>query len=86
MLKDFKSDMEGRWKRGLTRRKAHFMGFDIQEKYFEQLAHIADLEPVKPVIISIFNKSILNLFANLNDFRTKKFKVVDDETFVEVED
>jgi dimethylaniline monooxygenase (N-oxide forming) len=85
MLRDFESDMEARWKRGLTRRRAHFMGFDIQEKYFEELATIAELEPVKPVILKIFNKSILNLFSNLNNFRSRKFKVIDDETFEEME-
>lgn len=83
MMKDCESDLEKRWKRGLTKRKAHFMGFDVQEKYFEELANIAELERVKPVIIKIFNKSIHNLFTNLNDFRTKKFKVLDDETFIE---
>lgn len=42
------------------------------------LASIAGVEPAKPLIVNIFNKSIPNLFDNLNDFRGKKFKVVDE--------
>lgn len=83
MLRDFQHDMNGRWKRGLTKRRAHMMGFDVQEKYFEELANTAQLEPVKPVILNIFNKSIINLFTNLNNFREKKFKVVSDVEFEE---
>lgn len=83
MMKDFENDIEARWGSGLTKRKAHLMGFDFQEKYFDELSKVGELEPIKPVILKIFNKSIFNLFTNLNDFRTKKFEVVDDEIFKE---
>lgn len=83
MMKDFEDDIEARWQSGLTKREAHLMGFDFQEKYFEELSNVGKLEPIKPVIIKIFNKSIFNLFTNLSDFRTKRFKVIDDENFDE---
>lgn len=83
MLRDWQQDMDDRWTRGLTKRRAHMMGFEIQEKYFADLSDIAEIEPVKPVIMKMFNKSILNLFADLNSYREKKFKAVDDEAFEE---
>ncbi|KAG5680245.1 hypothetical protein PVAND_009767 [Polypedilum vanderplanki] len=83
MLRDYKKNMEEQWKRGLSKRRAHLLGFDVQEKYFEELSTIAQLEPVKPVILKIFNKSILNLFSNLDNYREKNFKVINDEEFKE---
>jgi hypothetical protein len=84
MLRDYESDMAARWERGLTKRTAHLMGFDTQEKYFEELAEVGELEHVKPVIMKIFNKSIRNLLANLNDFRARSFRILDDENFEEL--
>lgn len=84
MIEQHEAEMAERWSRGIVKRKAHMMGFDVQEKYFHDLATVATIEPVKPVIIKIFNKSIHNLFESLNDFRERNFKVVDDETFKEV--
>jgi hypothetical protein len=83
MLREQERDMSGQWKRGLTKRRAHLMGFDAQEKYFERLSTIGQLEQVKPVILKIFNKAIRNLFSNLDAYRETKFKAVSDEDFEE---
>lgn len=62
MIEQHESEMAERWSRGIVKRMAQMMGFDVQEKYFHDPATVAKVEPVKPAIIKIFNKSIHNLF------------------------
>lgn len=84
LMEEFKSDEKDRWSRGIPRKRAHMLGFDLHEIYAEDLATIADIDPIKPVVLKIFNKSIYNLISNFNEYREKIFKIIDDENFIEI--
>lgn len=44
------------------------------EKYFSDLATSADIRPLKPVDMKIFNKRICYLIADCNNFSEEKFQ------------
>ena len=80
MLRDTEEDMAERWTR-LKRSKAHFLGMEKHAEYYDDLAATAGIEPIKPVIVKIFNKSFTNFFDDFRSFRAKNYKIIDDESF-----
>lgn len=82
MMRDFKDDMQARKERGIFKNRAHFIGVDIQEDYYADLARIADIEPIKPVISRMFKKGLSHFHNDSTDFRNDVFKVLDDENYV----
>lgn len=84
MMKDFESQMSERFSRNSKKHQAHMMGPD-QNKYYDDLAATAEIEPLKPVITKLHNWSSLRFLDDLMNFRKDVFRIVDDETFVRVE-
>jgi dimethylaniline monooxygenase (N-oxide forming) len=81
MLADTEKDMEARWSRGLSKRKAHSFGEGWQEKYYEDLAITADVEPIKPYVTKMYIENRLNQRKDLATFRRYKFTIIDDENY-----
>lgn len=81
MLRETEAESNERWKT-LPKKKAHFLGLERHEKYYEDLSKAAEIEPVQPVIAKIFKKSVENIFTNYAKFRDFNFKIIDDENFV----
>lgn len=84
MLKETLQDEEERRSKGLKSKKMHFLGPERHAKYYSDLAEAAEIEPLKPVIAKIFDKTVENLFKNFNTYRFKDFKLVDGENFEEI--
>jgi dimethylaniline monooxygenase (N-oxide forming) len=82
MMKELEADLEERWKRrGLPPRKAHLMGPDIQDVYYADLARTADIPPIQPVIPQMHKYTNLNRNKDFINFRCKKYKIINDNTF-----
>lgn len=81
MLLDLKKDLEEREQRGLCKKKAHFLGPGVQDEYFNNLAALAELVPIQPVITKIFEKDVSNYIQSSSTFRDFAFKILNDETF-----
>lgn len=81
MIKDTETDMELRWNRGLPKKKGHLMGPDVQDQYYIDLAVTADIEPIMPVIARMHKFINLNRNKDFINFRRKKYRIIDDETF-----
>lgn len=81
MMKDYADEMETRKKRGEPKKKAHVMGADLQELYYIELATLANIEPIKPVITKMHRHSKLIRERDLIKFRRQKFYIIDDYTF-----
>lgn len=77
-------EMASRWAKGYTKRQAHMMG-PWQEKYYKELADAADLTPLRPVITKLHNATCRGFLDELTTFRTKVFKIVDDNNYIQVE-
>lgn len=84
MLRDTKEEMELRWTKGYLKRQAHMMGPE-QNKYYESLATIADIEPIRTVMTLIHNESSKRFSDDLYNFRKERYRIIDDETFVKLE-
>jgi hypothetical protein len=83
MMKDMQHDEEERKLKGFAKKKAHFLGLEKHAGYYAELAEIADLQPLKPVLAKIFNKTVRNLFENFNTYRFYNFEIIDEELFLE---
>jgi hypothetical protein len=83
MLHDMQDDEEQRKSEGFPKKKSHFLGLERHSKFYEDLAAIAEIQPMKPVIAKMFNKTVANIFADFNSYRQVDFKIVDDENFEE---
>lgn len=83
MLDDMEKDMSARWAKGYNKRQAHLMGED-QNNYYSDLAKTAEIESIKPVITKIHKISYHRYLDDLVNFRKNKFKILDNESFVEL--
>jgi dimethylaniline monooxygenase (N-oxide forming) len=81
MLADTEKDMSERWARGVSMRKAHSLGEGVQERYYEDLAITADIEPIKPFVTRMYNETRRNKQKDIATFRNYKFTIIDDENF-----
>lgn len=81
MLKDTAADMKERSERGLSSRKAHSFGDGYQNIYYDDLARLADIEPIKPYITKMYSENRRNRARNVATFRNYIFRIIDDETF-----
>lgn len=81
MMMDSEVDMEQRWISGLPKKKGHLMGPDVQDQYYIDLAATAEIEPIKPVIPRMHKFTNINRNKDFINFRSKKYHIIDDETF-----
>lgn len=81
MLADMRKEKSKRKEAGLVNKKAHFMGPVLQAAYLDDLAAIAEIDPIKPVISNIFEKVIRDIYHDPTNFRNGLFKIIDDESF-----
>jgi dimethylaniline monooxygenase (N-oxide forming) len=84
MLIETEQDQKDRKSKGFPKKKAHYLGLEKHAKYYADLAELAEIESMKPVISRIFDKTVTNLFENFNTYRFYNFKIVDDENFEEI--
>jgi dimethylaniline monooxygenase (N-oxide forming) len=82
MLEDYEKDKHQQLiDRKMPRSKLHFFGVEYHDKYYNAMAEIAGIEPVKPVIAKMFAKGLCNTLFDCGGFRSDVFKVHDDENF-----
>lgn len=81
MLQDTEREMNERWTRGVSKRNAHTMGKGIQDKYYADLASLASIDSIKPVMLKMYNENRRNQVENFSNYRRMKFCVVDDDNF-----
>lgn len=82
MLEDLARDRAERKAKGMGKHMAHHIDKELYRTYVDELADTAGVEPLKPVMSSMFVKSITNMHADTANFRKINFKIIDDETFV----
>uniref|UniRef100_A0A1B0CKM6 Flavin-containing monooxygenase n=1 Tax=Lutzomyia longipalpis TaxID=7200 RepID=A0A1B0CKM6_LUTLO len=80
MFASEKYEITRRLKKGISLRKAHFMGAD-QGKYFEDLARIADIKPLPPVLAVLHTEICALIRSDILNFRKTNYRIVDDHTF-----
>lgn len=81
MLQDMEADIEYRRRRGLPKKWMHKLSEDFQTKYYEDLAETAGLQPIRPVIMALFEESMRRRLASVQHYREDDFEVINDDEF-----
>lgn len=81
MLRDMEADIENRRHRGLPKKWMHKLSEDFQTKYYEDLAKTAGLQPIRPVIMALFEESMRRRLASVQHYREDDFEVINDDEF-----
>ena len=74
-------EMDERWQRGVKKQKAHALGVGYQEAYYADLAAIAEIDPIKSVVVKMYNHNKENQKYDFKNYRRYKFTVLDDDNF-----
>jgi hypothetical protein len=83
MFEDLKNDKQLQFvERELPLKKFHYMGIGFHDKYYDALAREAEIEPVKRVVIKMFEKGLCLSLFDYECFRHETFKIIDDENFI----
>lgn len=80
MLNDTEAEMEERFKT-LPKSKAHLLGPHRHGAYYDDLARTAGIERIEPVVTKLYNHTVGEIFANYDNFRNIKYKIIDEENF-----
>lgn len=81
MLSDTEKDMNDRWQRGLSQRKAHSFGDGYQNEYYKNLAVTADIQSIKQYVTKMYSENQRNKQKDITTFRNYKFTIINDESF-----
>ncbi|KAG5679525.1 hypothetical protein PVAND_009088 [Polypedilum vanderplanki] len=84
MLEEYELDMLERWKKGLSKRKGHFLGHkaEAQKKYYDELAKKANIEGIKSCIVKIHSHAHLNRSKHFTNYRNVKYTIIDENNFI----
>ncbi|KAL9703670.1 hypothetical protein quinque_007188 [Culex quinquefasciatus] len=84
MWADNRRDEEERAARGLLGKAAHMLDGDLQQRYYDELARVADIEPLKPVLTKLYDACITEKRNNMLTYRSNVYRIIDDENFVKI--
>lgn len=83
MLEDTENEMNERWRKGYPKNKAHYMGPD-QNQYYQDLAQIGGIEPLKPVITKLYKQTSRRFNSDVRHFREDVYRIIDDDNFIKI--
>uniref|UniRef100_A0A182QE24 Flavin-containing monooxygenase n=1 Tax=Anopheles farauti TaxID=69004 RepID=A0A182QE24_9DIPT len=83
MLEAWQLDQNERKERFLLGKLSHMLAGDLQQRYYDDLARIASIEPLKPVLSKMHADCISSKNEDVN-FRNYEYRVIDDENFTKV--
>ncbi|XP_053667834.1 senecionine N-oxygenase-like [Anopheles marshallii] len=83
MLDAWQQDQDERKVRGLTGKLTHMLAGDLQQRYYDDVAHIAGIESLKPVLAKMHADCINSKNEDVN-FRNFDYHIIDDENFIKV--
>lgn len=84
MAADTKADEEERARRGFLKCQAHMLAGDLQQRYYDDLARIAEIEPLKPVLTKLYTVCVREKKLDILNYRNNVYRVIDDENFIKV--
>jgi len=83
MLHSEAEEVAKRAERGLQKRHFHMMGHE-QGNYYNDLANIAGITPLPPVLTKLHNDSSMRFLDDLVNYRQDRYKILDDYNFVQL--
>ena len=83
MLRSVREEMAASAASGKEARHYHVMS-SAQWAYNDRLSQLAQCQPIPPVVVNIYEYCGKKRASHLTEYRSMKFKVVDDEHFMEL--
>lgn len=83
MLRSEAEEATSRTERGLEKRHFHKMG-DEQGQYYDDLANIAGIASLPPVLSKLHIESSKRFLDDLVHYRQDRYKIIDDYNFVQL--
>ncbi|KFB45947.1 hypothetical protein ZHAS_00013913 [Anopheles sinensis] len=83
MFAAWQRDNTERETRGLTGKLTHMLAGDLQQRYYDDLAQIAEIDSLKPVLAKMHADCINSKRQDVN-FRSYEYQVIDDENFLKI--
>uniref|UniRef100_A0A182FBL7 Flavin-containing monooxygenase n=2 Tax=Anopheles albimanus TaxID=7167 RepID=A0A182FBL7_ANOAL len=83
MLEEWQRDRREREQRNLTGKLTHMLAGDLQQRYYDDLARIADIESLPPVLAKMHADCINSKNEDVN-FRNYEYRIVDDHSFIKL--
>ncbi|XP_065353054.1 senecionine N-oxygenase [Cloeon dipterum] len=83
MLADAEAEKQRRKEQGLGPRQSHMMG-PMQGNYYDELARVAGIEPLPPVLTKLHNDSSQRFLDDLCHYREDIYRIVDSENFIQI--
>ncbi|XP_043256572.1 dimethylaniline monooxygenase [N-oxide-forming] 3-like [Colletes gigas] len=83
MLKEEKEELEKLLAKGLRKRHFHEMGHK-QGVYFDDIANIAGITRLPPVISKLHDESSMRFLDDLVHYRESRYKIIDDYNFIQL--
>ncbi|XP_034936131.1 senecionine N-oxygenase-like [Chelonus insularis] len=83
MLTDEVMELKRKMEKGLGKKHFHMMGPE-QGKYYDDLANIAGITPLPPVLTKLHNESSMRFLDDLVHYREDHYKIVDDFNFIQL--
>ncbi|XP_062558931.1 uncharacterized protein LOC134223755 [Armigeres subalbatus] len=84
MAADTRADEEERAAKGFIKREAHMLAGDLQQRYYDDLACIADVEPLRPVLTKLYAVCIQDKKRDIMNYRSNVYRILDNDTFIKV--
>nr|XP_022920143.1 flavin-containing monooxygenase FMO GS-OX4-like [Onthophagus taurus] len=83
MRKEEENEINTKMLKGYRERDFHKMGC-FQQEYYDSLANLAGIKSLPPVIAKVRDCSFKRFYENLMTYRSDRYKIVDDESFVHI--
>ncbi|XP_030375082.1 senecionine N-oxygenase [Scaptodrosophila lebanonensis] len=82
MMEDLEREIGERWNCGFrNKKKAHQMA-ERQFEYYNELARLAGIANIKPVILKMMKDCGKKYIFELDSYRNNRYKIIDDENFI----
>lgn len=83
MLENLNEEIYQREILGYKKRKMHMLGKDFMRPYLNELATMTNIEPIKPVILDIYDRSRYLMQNDIRNYRKYNYRIIDDYNFIQ---
>lgn len=83
MREDLNQDVYQRQMLNYKKRKMHMLGNDFMRPYLNELATMTNIEPIKPVLLDIYDRARYLMQHDLKNYRKYNYRIIDDYNFVQ---
>ncbi|XP_063708631.1 senecionine N-oxygenase-like [Culicoides brevitarsis] len=82
MYQELHEEMQIRHSKGMFGKRMHQLWPDFMRSYIDDVVRIADLKPILPVLLDIYDESRALSYSDIKNYRNYRYLVLDDRSYV----